>query len=217
MGGNDTHELLEHINSFDLSGVDALLSVTPYYNRPSQEGLYRHYAQLAESTDLPIILYNVPFRTGCNLTADTTLRLAGDFPSIVGTKEASGNFEQIADILRNRPLGFKVYSGDDLLSLPFISLGADGVISVVANAYPNAFSEMVQMAMAGNYKRALVWHEQLLPAVKHIFQEGSPAGVKAILAQRGMIQPHLRLPLVGISEKLKAELKKLDEHWVGPK
>lgn len=217
MGGNDTHELMDHIRSFDLTGVDAFLSVTPYYNRPSQEGLYQHYAQVAQLTDLPIILYNVPMRTGCNLSADTTLRLAGDFPNIVGTKEASGDFGQIADILRNRPGGFKVYSGDDLLSLPFISLGADGVISVVANAFPKAFSEMVKMALDGNYQQARVWHEQLLPFVKHIFQEGSPSGVKAILARRGMIQPHLRLPLVGISEKLKATLKELDENWVGPK
>jgi len=217
MGGNDTHELMDHIKSFDLTGVDAFLSVTPYYNRPSQEGLYQHYAQVAQLTDLPIILYNVPMRTGCNLSADTTLRLAGDFPNIVGTKEASGDFGQIADILRNRPGGFKVYSGDDLLSLPFVALGADGVISVVANAFPKAFSEMVKMAIAGNYKQALVGHEQLLPVVKCIFQEGSPAGVKAILARRGMILPHLRLPLVGISEKLKATLGELDEHWIGPK
>jgi 4-hydroxy-tetrahydrodipicolinate synthase len=217
MGGNDTHELLEHIKSFNLGGVDALLSVTPYYNRPSQEGLYRHYAQVADATDLPIILYNVPFRTGCNLTAETTLRLASDFSNIVGTKEASGDFGQITEILRNRPAGFKVYSGDDLLSLPFISLGADGVISVVANAFPKTFSEMIKKALAGNHEEALVLHEQLLPVVKHIFQEGSPAGVKAILSQRGMIQPHLRLPLIEISEKLKAVLAEIDERWVGPK
>lgn len=217
MGGNDTHELLEHIQSFDLSGVDALLSVTPYYNRPSQEGLYQHYAQVAGLTNLPIILYNVPARTGCNLSADTTLRLAHDFPNIVATKEASGDFSQIADILRNRPSGFSVYSGDDLLSLPFLSLGADGVISVVANAFPKTFSEMVKMAMAGNYKQALVLHERLLPVVKHIFQEGSPAGIKAILAQRGMIQPHLRLPLMEVSSQLKSVLKKLDDGWIGPK
>jgi len=217
MGGNDTHELLEHIKSFDLTGVDALLSVTPYYNRPSQEGLYRHYAQVANATDLPIILYNVPFRTGCNLTAETTLRLAHDFPNIVGTKEASGDFGQIADILCHRPAGFKVYSGDDLLSIPLISLGADGVISVVANAFPNAFSELVKNARAGNYKQALAGHEKLLPIIKHIFQEGSPAGVKAILAQRGMIEPNLRLPLVEISEKLKSALKELDEAWLGAK
>jgi len=217
MGGNDTHELLDHIRSFDLSGVAALLSVTPYYNRPSQEGLYRHYAQVAEATDLPVILYNVPARTGCNLSAETTLRLAHNIPNIVGTKEASGDFAQIAQILRERPDGYKVYSGDDLLSLPFLSLGAEGVISVIANAYPRTFSDMVRTALSGNFHKARKLHEQLLPAIQGIFLEGSPAGVKSILAQRNMIKPYLRLPLVEISEKLKQTLWALDSNWVGPK
>ena len=215
MGGNDTHELIEHVNSFDLSGVQALLSVTPYYNRPSQEGLYRHYARLAESTHLPIVLYNVPARTGCNLMADTSLRLARDFPQIVGTKEASGDFGQICRILHERPDGFLVFSGDDLLSLPFLALGAQGVISVIANAYPQTFSEMVRAGLRGKFLEALALHHQLLPAVQGIFSEGSPAGVKSILAHRGIIEPHLRLPLVGVSDALRAALAQLDEAWQG--
>ncbi len=206
MGGNDTRELLEQLTSFDLKGVDALLSVTPYYNRPSQDGLYAHYRELALATDHPIVLYNVPARTGCSLLADTTLRLADDFKNIVATKEASGDWMQIMEIMRSKPADFKVYSGDDAISLPLLSLGLDGVVSVVGNAWPQTFGQMVRHALAGESTEARQLHYQMLPLMTAIFREGSPAGIKFILQSMGLCEDHLRLPLVGISTRLQNEL-----------
>lgn len=210
MGGNDTLELLDHMNSFDMKGVDALLSVTPYYNKPSQAGLYAHYKAISENTTLPIILYNVPSRTACNLSAETTLRLAHDFENIVAIKEASGDLAQIMEILSHRPTGFKVYSGDDLITLPMIALGADGVISVIANGFPKEFSDMTRHALAGDFETARALHYRLLPAMNLIFSEGNPTGIKALLHARGLIDNNLRLPLIKSSnallEQLKAEL-----------
>lgn len=207
MGGNDTLELLDHINSFDMQGVDALLSVTPYYNKPSQEGLYAHYKAIAENTTLPIILYNVPSRTACNLSAETTLRLANDFKNIVAIKEASGDLAQIMEIIHKRPTGFKVYSGDDLITLPMIALGADGVISVIANGFPKEFSDMTRHALTGNFDAARALHYSLLPAINLVFSEGNPTGIKALLHARGLIDNELRLPLIKSSEALLARLK----------
>jgi 4-hydroxy-tetrahydrodipicolinate synthase len=206
MGGNDTRELLEQLTSFDLKGVDALLSVTPYYNRPSQDGLYAHYRELALATDHPIVLYNVPARTGCSLLADTTLRLADDFKNIVATKEASGDWMQIMEIMRSKPADFKVYSGDDAISLPLLSLGLDGVVSVVGNAWPQTFGQMVRHALVGESTEARQLHYQMLPLMTAVFREGSPAGIKFILQSMGLCEDHLRLPLVGISTRLQNEL-----------
>ena len=206
MGGNDTRELLEQLTSFDLKGVDALLSVTPYYNRPSQDGLYAHYRELALATDHPIVLYNVPARTGCSLLAETTLRLADDFKNIVATKEASGDWMQIMEIMRSKPADFKVYSGDDAISLPLLSLGLDGVVSVVGNAWPQTFGQMVRHALAGESTEARQLHYQMLPLMTAVFREGSPAGIKFILQSMGLCEDHLRLPLVGISTRLQNEL-----------
>ncbi|MCF8193870.1 MAG: 4-hydroxy-tetrahydrodipicolinate synthase, partial [Bacteroidia bacterium] len=191
MGGNDTRELLEQLTSFDLKGVDALLSVTPYYNRPSQDGLYAHYRELALATDHPIVLYNVPARTGCSLLAETTLRLADDFKNIVATKEASGDWMQIMEIMRSKPADFKVYSGDDAISLPLLSLGLDGVVSVVGNAWPQTFGQMVRHALAGESTEARQLHYQMLPLMTAIFREGSPAGNKFILQSMGLCEDHL--------------------------
>ena len=209
MGGNDTRELLEQLSAFDLKGVDALLSVTPYYNRPSQDGLYAHYRELALATDHPIVLYNVPARTGCSLLAETTLRLADDFKNIVATKEASGNWMQIMEIMRSKPADFKVYSGDDAISLPLLSLGLDGVVSVVGNAWPQTFGQMVRHALAGEPTEARQLHYQMLPLMTAVFREGSPAGIKFILQSMGLCEDHLRLPLVGISTRLQNELMDL--------
>lgn len=209
MGGNDTRELLEQLSSFDLKGVDALLSVTPYYNRPSQEGLYAHYRELALATDHPIVLYNVPARTGCSLLAETTLRLADEFKNIVATKEASGDWMQIMEIMRSKPADFKVYSGDDAISLPLLSLGLDGVVSVVGNAWPQTFGQMVRHALAGEPTEARQLHYQMLPLMTAVFREGSPAGIKFILQSMGLCEDHLRLPLVGISTRLQNELMDL--------
>lgn len=207
MGGNDTLELLDHMNSFDVQGVDALLSVTPYYNKPSQAGLYAHYQAVAKNTALPIILYNVPGRTACNLTAETTLRLAHDFDNIVAIKEASGDLAQIMEILHKRPAGFKVYSGDDVITLPMLALGADGVISVIANGFPKEFSDMTRHALAGDFETARELHYRLLPTMNLIFSEGNPTGIKALLHARGLIDNELRLPLIKSSETLLTQLK----------
>jgi 4-hydroxy-tetrahydrodipicolinate synthase len=209
MGGNDTRELLDQLRAFDLEGVDALLSVTPYYNRPSQAGLYAHYRELALATDKPIVLYNVPARTGCSLSAETTLRLASDFPNIVGTKEASGDWTQIMEIMRSKPASFKVYSGDDAISLPLLALGLDGVVSVIGNALPQSFSKMVRYALNNEFDAARQLHQQLLPIMNAVFREGSPAGIKFLLNELGLCEKHLRLPLVGISPSLQSELRSL--------
>jgi len=193
--------------------VDAILSVTPYYNKPSQEGLYRHYAAIAEASPLPIILYNVPGRTGVNMSAATTLRLANDFPNIQATKEASGNFTQIDDIIKNKPADFMVISGDDGITFPLITLGAVGVISVIGNAFPKEFSRMVRLALEGDYEKARIIHHRFTELIELLFVEGNPAGVKSMLAVMGMIENVLRLPLVpntiNTYEKIRQVLNKL--------
>jgi 4-hydroxy-tetrahydrodipicolinate synthase len=209
MGGNDTLELLDHMDSFDMQGITALLSVTPYYNKPTQTGLYAHYKAISEHTDLPIILYNVPSRSGCNISAETTLRLASDFKNIVATKEASGDLVQIMEILKHRPDGFKVYSGDDVISLPLLGMGVDGVISVIANGCPAQFSAMVRHALAGDFNSARKLHYDLLPLMHAIFKEGNPTGIKALLHARGLVANDLRLPLISATEALSSEIKSL--------
>lgn len=196
MGGNDTQALVEDIRGADLNGYSAILSVTPYYNKPSQEGLYCHFAEVAVASLLPVILYNVPGRTGVNLSAATTLRLAHEFPNIVAIKEASGNMKQIEEIINNRPSGFEVISGDDSLTYPLISLGAEGVISVVGNAFPREFGDMVRMCLDGDFQKALPVHYKFQKLYDELFVDGNPAGIKYLLHEMGFIQNELRLPLV---------------------
>lgn len=196
VGGNNTKATVEKVQSTDFTGIDAILSVTPYYNKPSQEGLYQHYAAIAKASKLPVILYNVPGRTGVNMTAQTTLRLACEFKNICAVKEASGNFNQIDDIIKNKPADFMVISGDDGITFPLITLGAVGVISVIGNAFPKEFSRMVRLALQGDYNNARKIHHRFTELIELLFVEGNPAGVKSMLALMGFIQNKLRLPLV---------------------
>jgi 4-hydroxy-tetrahydrodipicolinate synthase len=195
-GGNCTHKIVDKLAKDKMDDVDALLSVVPYYNKPTQAGMYAHFKAIAESTELPIILYNVPGRTGVNMLPETTLRLATDCKNVVGIKEASGNMEQIEYILRNRPEGFKVFSGDDGITLPLIKNGADGVISVIGNAYAEEFAQLVHLAHAGNFEEAELIDNRLSELYRLIFVDGNPAGIKCLMELRGMLQNVLRLPLV---------------------
>ena len=195
-GGNNTVAVVESLKNDDFTGVDGILSVCPYYNKPSQEGLYQHFKAIANATELPVVLYNVPGRVGVNMTAETTLRLANDCPNIVAIKEASGNFAQIDDIIKNKPSHFDVISGDDGITFPLITLGAVGVISVIGNALPKEFSRMVRLALNGDYKNALEIHHKFTELFGLLFVDGNPAGVKAMLNIMGLIENQLRLPLV---------------------
>ena len=196
MGGNDTRALVQKIKNTDFRGVDALLSVAPYYNKPTQEGIYQHYAAIVKTTSLPIILYNVPGRTGINMTVETILRLANDFPTIIGVKEASGNIAQVDAFIKNKPKDFLVISGDDAITFPLITLGAAGVISVIGNAFPCEFSKMVRLALAGDYQTALSIHHGFTELIELLFVDGNPAGVKSILSAMGYLENQLRLPLL---------------------
>ncbi|MBK9399462.1 MAG: 4-hydroxy-tetrahydrodipicolinate synthase [Bacteroidetes bacterium] len=202
LGGNNTQEILEKIRQFDFEGISAMLSVSPYYNKPSQKGIIQHYKVIAEEAPVPVIIYNVPGRTGSNILAETTLEIAGSQTNIIGVKEASGNIEQIMSIIRQRSNGFLVISGDDGITLPLLAAGADGVISVVANAYPKQASEMVRNALKFEMKKAQQLHYDLLPLIPLLFAEGSPAGIKYVLKQLEITEDVVRLPLVGISKQL---------------
>lgn len=200
IGGNNTHEVVEQIKQFDTRGYDALLSASPSYNKPTQEGIYQHYKAIAESTPLPVILYNVPGRTGSNITAETTVRLAKDFKNIIGVKEASGNFDQFNQIMRDKPEGFLLISGDDPVALPMIALGAAGVISVIGNALPRQLSAMIRLCLKSDFKGAQSGHCQLIDFTRLMFVEGSPAGVKTALKHLGICTDRVRLPLVQVSQ-----------------
>ena len=212
IGGNNTLAVKEQIESTDLSDFEGILSVSPYYNKPNQEGIYQHYKMLA-STGKNIIIYNVPGRTGQNIDAATTLRLAKDFPNLFMVKEASPNISQYFDILRKKPAGFSLVSGDDEFTLPVTLAGGDGVISVIGQAYPKLFSDMIKLAKESKVKEAYAIHNQLVELIRLIFAEGNPCGVKTVLAEMGIIKNHLRLPLIKASENLqdriKAEMKNL--------
>lgn len=208
-GGNNTAELIRQIQAMDLEGISAILSVTPYYNKPSQEGLYLHYKAVAEASPLPIILYNVPGRTGVNMTAETTCRLAADCPNIVAVKEASGKIDQIDQIIKNRPKDFLVLSGDDGMTVDVMRKGGDGVISVAVNAFPKRFSHVVYLAKQGLFDRAAEAYEPLHEAVCALFEQGNPTGVKAALSLMGHIDNTLRLPLVPATDLLIKKLEKL--------
>ncbi len=207
MGGNNTGEVVAKIKRTDFQGIQGILSVAPYYNKPSQEGLYQHFKQIAEASPVPVILYNVPGRTGVNITANTAIRLATDFANIVAIKEASGDMDQAMELIANKPHDFDILSGEDALTLPFISLGFTGVISVMANACPRPFSQMVQHARQGNIEKAREIHYQLLPLMDMLFAEGNPAGVKAALSSLNFIAHQLRLPLMPVSDNLFKKIK----------
>ena len=213
-GGNNTAAVVQELQSNDWSGIDGVLSVCPYYNKPSQEGLYQHFKTIAQASPLPVVLYNVPGRTGVNMSAETTLRLAHDFDNIVAIKEASGNITQMDDIIKNKPDTFDVISGDDGITFPLITLGAVGVISVIGNALPAEFSRMVRMALNGEYEHARIIHHKFAELFKLLFVDGNPAGVKAMLHAMGMIENQLRLPLVPTRlttmEKISAILRELN-------
>jgi 4-hydroxy-tetrahydrodipicolinate synthase len=206
VGGNNTSAVIEEIHQTDLRLVDAILSVSPYYNKPSQEGIYRHFSIIADASPLPVILYNVPGRTASNLTAETTLRLAQN-KNIIGVKEASGNLEQCMKIAKGKPPGFMLISGDDLLTLPIYSIGGVGVISVLANAYPIVFRKMKEFAMAGNFAKAQKELFQLVDINGPMYEEGNPVGVKQLMYQMGICGPHVRLPLAAASAKLAERIK----------
>ncbi len=214
VGGNCTKAVVDKLTSIDLNGIDAILSVTPYYNKPSQEGLYQHYAAIAKASPLPIVLYNVPGRTGINMLPATTIRLANEFSNICAIKEASGNFSQIDDIIKNKPDDFMVISGDDAITFPLITLGAVGVISVIGNAFPREFSRMVRLALEGDYDNSRKIHHRFTELIELLFVEGNPAGVKSMLALMGFIKNKLRLPLVpntiNTYEKIKFVLNQLN-------
>ncbi|MCC8408784.1 4-hydroxy-tetrahydrodipicolinate synthase [Mucilaginibacter sp. UR6-1] len=199
IGGNDTLEVVELVKAFDSTGYDAILSVSPYYNKPTQEGIYQHYKAVADAAPLPIILYNVPGRTGSNIAAETTVRLANDFDNIIGIKEAAGNFDQFNQILRDMPEGFLFISGDDPVTLPLIAMGGAGLISVVGNALPRELSDMVRQCLAGDFKAARKAHFDLIEFTRLMFVEGNPAGVKSALKYIGICSDNLRLPLVPVS------------------
>jgi 4-hydroxy-tetrahydrodipicolinate synthase len=203
LGGNNTLDIAGCLKNGNFDGIDALLSVTPYYNKPGQEGLYQHYKALAQTSPLPLILYNVPGRTGTNLAAETTIRLAKEFSQqIIAVKEASANLPQIMNILKDKPAAFQLISGDDALAFPLISLGGSGVISVVANAFPSEFSTMVRFLLDGKTTEARKIHYKMLPVIDLVFAEGSPTGVKAFLDVMGIVPNYLRLPLVPASKDL---------------
>ena len=195
-GGNNTAAIIEELQTRDFQGIDGILSVCPYYNKPSQEGLYQHFKAIANATRLPVVLYNVPGRTGVNMSAATTVRLARDCENIVAIKEASGNLEQVDEIIKNKPRDFDVISGDDALTFPMVSCGAVGVISVIGNALPKEFSKMIRLQMRGEYDAARKIHHRFIDLFSLLFVDGNPAGVKAMLHEMGFIENVLRLPLV---------------------
>ncbi|NDV68515.1 4-hydroxy-tetrahydrodipicolinate synthase [Dysgonomonas sp. 25] len=195
-GGNNTKAIVEKLKKNDYNGIDGILSVVPYYNKPSQEGIYQHYKAIAEASELPVILYNVPGRTGVNMSADTTIRLANEFKNIIAVKEASGNMTQMDEIIKRKPEDFDVISGDDGVTFPLITLGAIGVISVIGNAFPKEFSRMTRLALEGDYQSALTIHHSFSELFNLLFVDGNPAGVKCMLSMMGYIKNKLRLPLV---------------------
>ena len=213
LGGNNTAELVEQIKAFEANGYEAILSASPYYNKPTQEGIYQHYKAVSEASALPVILYNVPGRTASNMSAATTCRLATDFENIIAIKEASANFDQFNEILRDKPADFLLISGDDPAALPMIALGAVGVISVLGNALPQKYSDMIRLCLQGDFATAAPLHLSMVELTRMIFAEGNPAGVKAALKHLGVCGDAVRLPLVTVSpalaQQIIAEVKSL--------
>lgn len=208
-GGNYTAAVVEEIKESDWQGIDGILSICPYYNKPSQEGLYQHFKAIAEVSPLPVVMYNVPGRTGVNMTAETTVRIATDFSNIVGIKEASGDLEQIDEIMKRKPNNFEVISGDDALTFPMIVSGAVGVISVIGNALPKEFSRMIRLEFNGEFEAARKIHHQFTELYKLLFVDGNPAGCKALLSDMGMIENVLRLPLIPTRIETKQKMNEI--------
>jgi 4-hydroxy-tetrahydrodipicolinate synthase len=206
-GGNNTAQVIEDIEQADLNGVDAILSVSPYYNKPTQDGIYAHYKAVASASPKPIILYNVPGRTGSNIKAETTLRLANEVPNVIGIKEASGDFSQCMNLAKNKPENFLLISGDDNITLGLIAYGFDGVISVVGQAFPKIFSEMVRQSLMGDFTTARNLHYKLNDITDMLFAEGNPGGVKYVLELQKVCGSEMRLPLVSISDELKNKIR----------
>jgi 4-hydroxy-tetrahydrodipicolinate synthase len=212
IGGNNTQDVITFMRQTDLSVVDAILSVTPYYNKPTQKGIYQHFKEIARHSPIPVIIYNVPGRTGCNITSETCLELAHAFENIIAVKEASGDMSQIMRIIKGKPENFSVLSGDDMLTIPIIAAGGSGVISVLANAFPAQCTEMVSQALKNNFKSAREIQFQFLEMIELLFIEGNPAGVKAMLNTMNLCQNHVRLPLVPVSKAINARIQKaIDE------
>jgi len=209
IGGNNTQKVVETLKNTNFDQISGILSVAPYYNKPNQRGLYEHFSLIAKYSPRPVILYNVPGRTSSNISAETTLKLAHEFDHIVAVKEASGNFTQIMEIVKNKPDGFKVLSGDDALTLPLISIGVEGVISVVANAFPDRFSTMVRQALQGNFSKAKSIHYELIDIINQLFADGNPAGVKKALSLLNITEDYLRLPLVEVNQDVAEKLSRL--------
>ena len=214
VGGNNTQEVVNTIKSLSFDGINSILSVAPYYNKPQQKGLYYHFKTIADTSPLPVYLYNVPSRTSVNITAETTLKLATDVKNIAGIKEASGDLNQVMEILRNKPADFKVLSGDDILTLPMISMGAEGVISVVANAFPAEFSTMVRKGMDGDFAGARKIHYRLYEIINTLFADGNPSGIKAALDIMEICKNNLRLPLAKVNKGVYNQLKQLIDEVV---
>ena len=213
VGGNSTSEVLDQLRAFDLRGADAILSVTPYYNKPSQEGLYQHFRTVSEHSPLPIILYNIPGRAGVNMTAQTTLRCAHDFKNVIGIKEASGKIDQIQEIIDHRPEGFLVLSGDDGMTLDILRRGGDGAISVAANSFPKRWMHCMNLGKEGHFEQAEEEYKNLDEAITALFEEGNPTGVKCALSVMGQISDRMRLPLVSGSDALKAKFRMLIQKY----
>lgn len=206
IGGNNTAEVVKNLKQFDPEGYAAVLSVSPYYNKPSQEGIFQHFKALASESPLPLIIYNIPGRTGSNITAETTLRLA-EVPNVIGVKEASGNFEQFMEVIRHMPPGFLFLSGDDAVALPIVALGGHGVISVAGNAFPKETAEMIRHCLAGDFAAARPLHYRLMELIPLLFAEGNPVGIKAFLAETGICGDTVRLPLAMASQDLREKIR----------
>jgi 4-hydroxy-tetrahydrodipicolinate synthase len=211
IGGNNTQEVINSIRELDLQGVDGILSVAPYYNKPSQRGLFEHFKAIATCSPLPVIIYNVPGRTSCNINSDTCLELAYECENIVAVKEASGDIAQIMKIIKGKPENFLVVSGDDGMTIPVVAAGGSGVISVLANAYPSACSELVTNALKGNFKSAREIHFQFIEAIELLFADGNPSGIKAFMSVLNMCQNNLRLPLVPVNKNIYSRIQKFVE------
>ncbi|NOY36679.1 MAG: 4-hydroxy-tetrahydrodipicolinate synthase [Chlorobi bacterium] len=207
IGGNNTHQIIRQIRVFPFKGISGILSVAPYYNKPTQEGLYRHYESIAAASPVPVILYNVPGRTGVNISADTIIRLAKNIDNIIAVKEASGNMAQIMTIARDKPEDFLMISGDDALTIPMMACGGAGVISVAANAWPADFSRLVTAASTGDYGKAMKIHFRYMHLIELLFADGNPGGIKAALAEMGLIENYLRLPLVSVRKKVQMQIR----------
>jgi 4-hydroxy-tetrahydrodipicolinate synthase len=214
IGGNNTQEVINTIRATNFEGIDAILSVSPYYNKPQQRGIYSHYKAIATASPVPVILYNVPGRTSSNLTAETTLKLAHDLKNIIGIKEASGNLLQCMEIIQKKPAGFLLISGDDALTLPLLAVGADGVISVVANAFPREFSEMVSLGLKGKISKAMTMHYALLEFTNALFLDGNPSGIKAALETMNICKSNVRLPLVKVNKTTQSLIENLVETFL---